>query len=466
VVTTTIGAEGLEFTDDDIAIADSPADFARVVERLLDEPEELEQMASRFRQKSDALYSAKVVAGDLIERIAEYVPRMKKVAIATNRFYPEVGGAETNIYFQARRLSKDCNVTVFCPKRIDAPWSEHMDGFSLRRLKDFFNLAGKYPNIKTKTFTPSIFFRILFGGFDVVMCFPALSYNNMLAFFACKLSSTPIILCCFDWLDYSDIMHKEGRIDPDMIERHTPKKYQEFFLRRFDHIFAISNKEIEFFKKYNPSVSYSPVPILLDEYQQEVDNPRSKYGISEQEFVFLSLGRVSKIKGQDIAAEAFAKAAARMPDARLVFVGRCDYDPAIHEHIQNTAGRAGITERVLFTGMVERDEVLGWLRNSDIHVIPVRFMNSGAVVVESWISHTPVLQSDVVDPNLVVDGQTGYLFKSESVDELAEKMITAYNNRHNLPQMGKSGEELVKQKYTYEYLINLYLKTFDEVVRD
>ncbi|MFI4911100.1 MAG: glycosyltransferase family 4 protein [Sedimentisphaeraceae bacterium JB056] len=463
VVTTTIGAEGLDFSPEEIAIADSPITLAGKVESLLEDRKSLEEMAACFKQKSEALYSAKVVAEDLIERIGEYMPRRKNVAIVTNRFYPEVGGAETNIYFQARRLSKDCNVTVFCPKRIDAPWSEQLDGFNLRRLKDFFNLGGKYPNIKTKTFTPSIFFKILFGKFDVVMCFPALSYNNMLAFFACKLSKTPIILCCFDWLDYSDIMLKEGRIDPTMIERHSPKTYQEFFLRRFDYIFAISNKEIAFFKKYNQNVGYSPVPILLDEYQVEVDNPRAKYSVSDDEFVFLSLGRVSKIKGQDIAAEAFVRAAEKMPDSKLVFVGRCDYDPDIHSHIKKIAEEKGLTDRVIFTGMVEREEVLGWLRNSDIHVIPVRFMNSGAVVVESWISHTPVLQSDVVDPNLVKDGQTGYLFRSESVDHLAEKMVTAYENRSNLKEMGFAGEELVKQKYTYEYLINLYLETFNKV---
>ncbi len=463
VVTTTIGAEGLDFSNQEIVIADSPQDFAQSMSKLLDDPARLEKMSKAFYKKSYELYSADVVADELVAKIENYQPRTLKIAIVTNRFYPEVGGAETNIYFQAAELAKKCSVTVMCPKRIAAPAHERMSGFALCRFKDFFNLSDNYPNIKTKTFTPSVLVKILSGNYDVVMCFPALSYNNMLAFVAAKLAGASAVLCCFDWLDYSAIMLRDGRIDPDMIKNHKPRFYQEFFLKRFDFIFAIADKEIEFFKRYNKNVGYSPVPVLMDEYCRDVANPRASYGVGDGEFVFLSLGRVSKIKGQDIALDAFCKAAGQMPDAKLVYVGRCDYDLDMYEKMKQVIADNGLDRRVLFTGMVQRDQVLGWLRHSDIHVIPVRFMNSGAVVVESWISHTPVLQSDVVDPNLVQDGKTGYLFKSQSVDDLAEKMLTAYSNRQNLAQMGIAGEELVKQKYTYQYLTNLYLETFEKL---
>ncbi|ARN55845.1 GDP-mannose-dependent alpha-(1-6)-phosphatidylinositol monomannoside mannosyltransferase [Sedimentisphaera salicampi] len=384
-----------------------------------------------------------------------------KIAIVTNRFYPEVGGAETNIYFQACSLAKQHEVSVFCPKRIDAPDYEKLSGFELFRLKDWKNRKGEYPNIKTETLMPAVFFKIFTGSYDVVMYFPALSKNNMLGFIAAKLSGKKNVLCCFDWLDYSKIMHQTGDIDPNIMERQEAKWYQKFFLKRFDYIFAISNKEIEFFKKYNSSVGYSPVPIRLEEYDNfDAPNPREKYGIREDEFVFLSLGRVCKIKGQDIALKAFAKAAGKVSEAKLVFVGRQDYDPQITSEMKALIEENGLEDRVLFTGMVDREEVIGWLRHSDIHVIPVRFMNSGAVVVESWISGTPVLQSDVVDPNLVEEGVNGYNFRRADVDHLAEKMEKAFRNRADFPELASTGEKLVREKYTYEYLTNLYINTF------
>ncbi len=124
----------------------------------------------------------------------------------------------------------------------------------------------------------------------------------------------------------------------------------------------------------------------------------------------------------------------------------------------------GLENHVLFTGMVEREEVIGWLRYSDIHVIPVRFMNSGAVVVESWAAGTPVIQSNAVDPNLVVEEENGYLFKTENIEELAEKMNRAIKNREKLDDMSRNGRELVESRYTYEFLTDIYEKSFSEVL--
>jgi len=86
------------------------------------------------------------------------------------------------------------------------------------------------------------------------------------------------------------------------------------------------------------------------------------------------------------------------------------------------------------------------------------------VVVESWFSNTPVLQSNVVDPNLVIEDINGYLFDSESIDTCAQKMIKAYTNREALPDLAQKGKELVREKYTYEYLISLYNKTYSKLL--
>ena len=132
-----------------------------------------------------------------------------KIALVLNRFYPEVGGAETNLYFQAKELSKRHQVTVFTPRRLpETPKKETLGAFSVRRLLDVRN---RLPNIGRDTFMPGIFFRILFGGFDAVMAFPSLNHNNILALIASKIRRIPFILCSFDLLDYAEIQKKTGK---------------------------------------------------------------------------------------------------------------------------------------------------------------------------------------------------------------------------------------------------------------
>lgn len=471
VISTSIGVEGFAFNTSEVAIYDKAESFAQGIIDLIQFPAKAIELGEKLHAKAMKLYTPEVVKNDFLAALeddplpVDIVQKGKKLklAIITNRFYPEVGGAETNIYYQARMLAKNYDVSVICPKRIKKPKIEETEGFRIIRMFDVYNFPAKYPNLKAKTLCPELLLHLLAKDYDIIQCFPALNYNNYLAFLAAKLKGTPIIMCFFDFIDYAGLIQTEGKIDPDILRNLRINQLNRLVLKGLDYIFAIAEKEIDFIRRYNPKVEYSPVPILSEEYEKKVPNPRANLGIQDDEFIFLALGRVSYIKGQDIALKAFAKASIHLPKAKMIFVGRTDYEQEFFETMQAFISQNSLQDKVFFTGVLDRELVLGWLRFADIHVIPVRFMNSGAVVVESWISDTPVIQSKVVDPNLVVEGYNGYLFPTEDIDICAEKMILAYQNRSKLPQMAERGKILVKSKYTYEYLIGLYANAYKKV---
>lgn len=469
VISTRIGAEGLDFSDNEVMIANNAPDFAQAILGLAENAEKRQSLGNNLYKSATERYSASIVGQRFTDTLMALKPHngtsRKRIAIITNRFFPEVGGAETNIFMQATLLAKEHDVTVFCPQRIKGAKKETIKGVKVRRLNDVIQPGNTFPKLKSKTFCPSLALQLLVNHYDIIQCFPALNYNNILAWWIAKLKGTPYIMCFFDFIDYAEHIRQEGTIEPDILRSVRPKFYQLPVLMGMNHAFAIAYKELNFLKQYNEKVSYSPVPILPDEYQANLSRPALMESFPQDAFVLLCLGRVSHIKGQDIALEAFMQAADDMPEAHLVLVGRQDYEPEFFETLCTLVYDSPYRERVHFTGMVEREEVLAWLRYSDIHVIPVRFMNSGAVVVESWASDTPVLQSDVVDPNLVEEGINGYLFRSESVAECAYKMRLAYNERRNLADMAKHGKDLVYQMYTYDYLINLYNTVYNRLIK-
>jgi glycosyltransferase involved in cell wall biosynthesis len=392
--------------------------------------------------------------------------RKLRIALVLNRFWPEVGGAETNLYFQAIELARQFDVTIFTPKRLadEADYEEHQ-GFRVHRLPDARNRGGRYPNLASGTLMPGLLPRLLRGGFDLIQVFPSLNHNSLIAFIASRLARTPFVFCSFDFLDYATLIREGGgRLDVNVIAGHTPSRREAFVLRRAEHVFAISQRELAFFRRYNPSASYSPVPVLVDEYLEPAASPRGRHGIGEQDFVFLCLGRVSEIKGQDLALEAFVRMHERAPGSRLVIVGRNDYEEGFVAAMRRRVQDAGLGDRVLFTGMVERPEVIGWLAHADAHVIPVRFMNSGAVVAETWAAGTVVIQSDAVDPNYVVNGDNGYLFRSEDIDDLAARMLDAHGNRPGLAAMAERGRAFVLENLTYQRLVELYAAEYRRLV--
>jgi glycosyltransferase involved in cell wall biosynthesis len=463
-VTTTLGAEGYDLGDDCLLIRDSAEDYAKGVIELIEDEKKCISMGESLYEAAKGDYGEDVVAANLASDITTFQPGRIRLAIVANRFVPEVGGAETNIFFQARDLAKNgCSVTVFTPKRIVSKNLEYMEGIRVKRLWDLFNPFRQYPSNLARTYCPFLPFHLLRDQYDVVQSFPAPHYNALAALGAQKLLGKKSVLVSFDFRDYATLIKESVKIT-DMLDGYQPILRERLALEHNDHVFAISNKEIDFIKGYTDRVSYSPVPILVDEYKEPVESPKAKYDIDDETFIFLCLGRVSNVKGQDIALKAFDEALPQLDNAKLVIVGRRDFEPGFNGEMSDYVKDNGLGDSVIFTDVVEREEVLGWLRHSDIHVVPVRFMNSGAVVVESWASNTPVIQSDVVDPNLVVDGENGFLFKSLSVEDLAETMVRAQERRQDFAKLAEAGNELVQQRYSYEYLTSLYLAKYREVI--
>lgn len=73
VVTTALGAEGIEVGDDAL-IADEPEQLAVAVRTLLENPERAEQLGLRLRDRCQARYSAQRVAQDLVREVSRFLP--------------------------------------------------------------------------------------------------------------------------------------------------------------------------------------------------------------------------------------------------------------------------------------------------------------------------------------------------------------------------------------------------------
>lgn len=466
VITSAIGVEGLDFLPkQDFILAESAEEYSQEITNVIEDNDGVvKQAALSLYEKAHALYSRKNVANEMAKKIDMFNQNRRHILLLLNRFYPEVGGAETNLYYQANMMVRSYRLSIFTPLRTNDAQNDAVNGYKINRFMDVLNRKRVRPNLAAKTLSPLMFFKILFGNYDVIQCFPSLHYNSMLALLAAKIRRIPIVLCSFDLLDYAKIIEKTGGIDPHLLDNYIPGKRRAKLFGMFDHIFAISNREISFYKRYNKNVSYSPVPVLASEYKGSAINPRKSRGVDDGDFVFLSLGRVSPIKGQDIALDAFLSVFKKIPGAKMVFVGREDYALEFTDNMKKKIVAAKAEKSVVFTGMVSREEVLGWLAFSDIHVIPVRFMNSGAVVVETWMSSTPVIQSSAVDPNLVEDDKNGWSFPSEDVEKLSRCMLTSYEKRENLTAMGEEGKQKVLQSLTYEHLIETYADIYDKVI--
>lgn len=144
-----------------------------------------------------------------------------------------------------------------------------------------------------------------------------------------------------------------------------------------------------------------------------------RFGLSGKR-VLLHVGRLSREKRLDIVLRAVATLASRMPDLRLLVVGK---GPAEGEY-RALARQLKIDDRVVFAGFLPDEDLPRAYASVDALVIASTFETQGLVVLEALASGTPVIGMRCrAIPEFVKEGKNGCLFDEDSCPEAIERCL-------------------------------------------
>ena len=131
--------------------------------------------------------------------------------------------------------------------------------------------------------------------------------------------------------------------------------------------------------------------------------------------VFLFAGKfISKKRVSDL-----LEAAAKVPEARVVLVG----DGPLREQLKARAEKPDLKGRVEFAGFKNQQELPAYLAAADCLVLPSDGTETwGLIVNEAMACGTSAIVSTACgcQPDLIVEGETGYSFKLGDVHGLAD----------------------------------------------
>lgn len=157
----------------------------------------------------------------------------------------------------------------------------------------------------------------------------------------------------------------------------------------------------------------------------------------------VSIGRFAEQKGQMILIEALAVCVNR--EIRLVLVGDGDMRPALEEAI----ARHRLQDRVTLTGWLDEDGVRHELALAQALVLPSFAEGLPMVIMEAMAASRPVLTTIIAgSPELVQQGQTGWLVPAGDVKALADAMDACVGTDHgDLERMGRAGRHRVLRRH-------------------
>ncbi len=260
---------------------------------------------------------------------------------------------------------------------------------------------------------------------------------------------------------WEDAAVNNGSFAEGSLRYRVSRALESVVLRRADHVAAIC--EGIRWEIVSRGISSGRVTVVPNGVDPEWLEPRprasdlgDRLGLGEGP-VFGYIGSFSRYEGLSFLIEAMPELVARFPGAKLLLVGGGRHEKAVGA----AAKRAG--SAVLVPGRVPQEQVRDFYTLIDVFVLPRRRIRLTELVtplkpLEAMAMGIPVLASDIGGhTELVSDGQTGLLFKTESRGSLVEQATRLGGDPQLRAQLGSGGRQWVATERTWEQIAGRYL---------
>jgi glycosyltransferase involved in cell wall biosynthesis len=146
--------------------------------------------------------------------------------------------------------------------------------------------------------------------------------------------------------------------------------------------------------------------------------PEGQSRISNQ---ILLVGAIRHVKGADILARALRLLVDRGHDVKLVHVGESFYSGwrKDFDDVQRLVAELGLASRVEYAGKKSSEELVRYMQQSALLVLPSRRESLGLVLAEALACGTPVVSTRCGGPEDIVTDQVGVLVQPENPAALA-----------------------------------------------
>jgi glycosyltransferase involved in cell wall biosynthesis len=173
---------------------------------------------------------------------------------------------------------------------------------------------------------------------------------------------------------------------------------------------------------------------------------RARYGLGAGPVV-LFLGGLKGRKNLPLLLDVWAELARQVPAAQLLIAGG---GPLLLS-LRQRAAALGLGQRVAFTGYVAEAEKAEHFNLGDVFVFPSALEGFGLAVGEAMSSGLPVVASDRGSiPELVVDGQGGFLCDPARPAAFVEALVRLLNDSALRAKQGAANAERVERWFRWE----------------
>ena len=172
---------------------------------------------------------------------------------------------------------------------------------------------------------------------------------------------------------------------------------------------------------------------------------------------YLYFGRLSHEKGLLTLINAFRE----LPNLRLVIVGEGPQEEELKA--------AATTPNIEFVGYQSGDILRQTIRDSKAIIVPSEcFENNPMTIIEASAAGIPAIGATIGGiPEIIREGKTGYLFTSQSSQELKEAVLKMEQlDKEQYDAMSQQCKEMAQELFSEENMYHNIIKFYNQIISD
>ena len=248
------------------------------------------------------------------------------------------------------------------------------------------------------------------------------------------------------------VYYNHGTINRGFFPGFMEKTYAEIFslfanwtIKRADSAISVScyiQQQLKEETGLDSDVVYNKIDTTRFHEGLDGSRLRQKYNLGNSPLI-LFIGRIVPYKGLHLLIEAFNLVRSELPSANLIIVGK---------HILPTYSKklAKIADSsVIFAGYVPTEELPYYYAACDIYATGTIWESFNIPLVEAQACGKPVVAFNLgPHPEVVKEGETGFLVPPRDVGALAEAVVRLIKDDKLRQEMGKNASRWVRGRFS------------------
>lgn len=353
---------------------------------------------------------------------------------------PNAVGGDFYLWELARGLAKLGNkVTLLCSSFQGAKSSEIIEGVEINRINSVWRLPLRIFHEYLKK---------LKGNFNVIV--EEAIGGQRLPYFGTIYVNEPLVAV---WHQRHNKVFREQYPFPIAI---FLSLFEFFQARLYRNRTIITPSEGAKEKIMSLGFKYEKVKVVYDGVGSIFDSAKRKRA---RENVLVYLGKLRRYKRPDHAILALVQVLRRAKKScKLIIAGKAsEIDRGYIDWLRNLAKRLNVGDLVEFRINISEKEKLNLLEKARLLVQPSPVEGFSIVVAEANRCGTPVVASDGVPRDVVINGLNGLVYRFGDIDALAMNIARLIDDDVLWDKMSKDAHEW-SQQFTWENSVAEFLK--------